>query len=354
MLNTTILALTLAFNLTVSGQSTSEQRLLAQEAISNSQKEVLANPSSAEAYYRLGQAYLAHWYSVADKAGDAFLQATHLKPDYAEAYYGLAIAYDRVHRHQMQEIHPQKEVEALKKAIELKPDYVDAFVQLARTYMWNETLPNLNLEKTYRPAVEILKKAVEITPDFGEAHRELARAYSVLKENERALSEFKQAIASKPDDPATYSSLDYYSAKLGELEGAIGIYKQVIEGDSENALAHKSIAKAYFATHKYQKTTEHYEQAIRIKPDDGESHYQLGCVYLLLGDKEAALAQHKSLEEIIEKTEDYLLKLSYQSKAVELIKKIQSDSPSGRRENDLVVRRNSCDLYVTGLDLNGW
>ena len=324
MLNTNILTVTLALNLAISGQSTSEQRSLAEEAIRDSQKEVLANPDSAEAFNRLGQAYLAHWYSVADKAADAFLQATRLRPDYAEAYYGLAIAYDRVHRHQMQEIHPQKEVEALKKAIGIKPDYVDAFVQLARTYMSNETLPNLNLETTYRPAVKILKRAIEIDPNCGEPHRELARAYSVLKENNSALVEFKRAITLKPDDPLTYSSLDHYSAKLGELKGAIEIYEHLIKADPDNALAQNSLANAYLATHDYAKATEHYRHAIRIKPDDGVALYQLGCAYLLLGDKEAALAEHKSLEDIAEKTEDYLLKTSYQSKAEELLKKIQN------------------------------
>jgi tetratricopeptide (TPR) repeat protein len=145
-----------------------------------------------------------------------------------------------------------------------------------------------------------------------------------LKENRSALAEFKQTIALKPDDPATYSSLDYYSTKLGEPEGAIEIYEQAIKDDSDNALTQKSLGKAYLATHKYQKATEHFQQAIRITPDDGVAHYQLGCAYLLLGDKDAALAEHRSLENIAEKTEDYLLKTSYQSKAEELLKKIQN------------------------------
>src|SRR5690242_18562246 len=111
----------------------------AEEVIKLAQNQVDSNPNSVEAYFNLGEAYLAHYYSVADKAAEAFEQAIRLNPNYAEAYYKLALAYDRVHRHHFQESHPKKEIKALKKAIEIKPDYAEAYVQLARTYMANPT-----------------------------------------------------------------------------------------------------------------------------------------------------------------------------------------------------------------------
>lgn len=104
----------------------------------------------------------------------------------------MALAFDKVHHHQMQEIHPKNEIEALLKATELRPDYAEAYVQLARTYMRNATLPGLDLEMTYKPAVEILNKAIQIKPDLVEAYEELGRAYTVLKEDERAREAYKK------------------------------------------------------------------------------------------------------------------------------------------------------------------
>jgi len=65
------LMVTLLLTLPISGQ-TKQQELLIEQEIAAAKKEVSANPNSAEAYHRLGQAYLAYWYSVADKAADAF------------------------------------------------------------------------------------------------------------------------------------------------------------------------------------------------------------------------------------------------------------------------------------------
>ena len=234
------LLIILLLNLTIASQ-TKEQESSAAQAIQAAQNEVLAHPDSADVYYRLGQGYLEHWYSDAPKAAAAFLQATRLRPDYAEAHLGLALAYDRDHRHRMQEVHPKKEIEALKMAIRLNPDYAEAIVQLARTYMLNETLPNLDLEKTHRPAVELLKQAIAVKPSFAGAYEELGRAYSVLRDRTDALAAFKQAILLEPDDPGIYSLLDHYSARFGDTEGVIATYEQVIKGEPNNGLAQESL-----------------------------------------------------------------------------------------------------------------
>lgn len=200
---------------------TKDQETVAAQAIQTAQNEVLAHPDSAGAYYNLGHAYLEHWYSDAPKAAAAFLKATRLRPDYAEAYFGLAVAYDRDHRHQMQEAHPKKEIEALETAIRLKPDYAEAIVQLARTFMPNDTLPNLNLETTYRHAVELLKQATAIKPSLAEAYEELGRAYSVLKDRADALAALKQAVVLEPDNPGVNSFVDHFIQGSATLKDSL-------------------------------------------------------------------------------------------------------------------------------------
>lgn len=174
-----------------------------EEAIEAARAEVSRYPDSAESHYRLGEAYIAHSYRAADNAIGAFEKAIELKPDFAEAYYGLAVAIDMSHRYLMpgirpsgyrfQERCPKEEAEALRKAIELKPDYAEAYVRLARTYMVNPSYPNLDLEKTYKPAVALLDKAVELNPDLIEAYEELGRVFKVLRQEQESKETYQKA-----------------------------------------------------------------------------------------------------------------------------------------------------------------
>ena len=140
---------------------------------------------------------------------------------------------------------------------------------------------------------------------------------------DKAIPAFREAIALKPDDEDTYRSLDYYSSKLDDFARAIEIYEQAIKDDPDNALAQESLGKAYFATHSYWKAAERYQQAIRLQPDNGMAHYELASAYLMLGDKDSALAEQKSLQDLVTRTDDYVLKRSYRFRADELLKKIQ-------------------------------
>src|SRR5215208_4083425 len=108
------LILILILTTTVFTQSNPEQSS-AEEAIKIAQAEVAANLGSAEAYYKLGQAYLAHYDSAADRAAEAFEQSIRLNPDYPEAYYKLALAYDKSNLRHFQGTHPKKEIEAMVK-----------------------------------------------------------------------------------------------------------------------------------------------------------------------------------------------------------------------------------------------
>jgi tetratricopeptide (TPR) repeat protein len=49
---------------------------------------------------------------------------------------------------------------------------------------------------------------------------------------------------------------------------------------------------------RYQEEVEAYKQAIRLKPDDADAHYNLGLAYLGLDDKGSALEEDKILKGI--------------------------------------------------------
>jgi len=62
----------------------------------------------------------------------------------------------------------------------------------------------------------------------------------------------------------------------------------------------------------HKKAIEAYKQAIRIKPDIAEAHYNLGVIYLVLNDRGSALEQYKILKTLDPEMANQLFNLIYE------------------------------------------
>jgi tetratricopeptide (TPR) repeat protein len=141
------------------------------------EQEVSKHPTSSEAHYKLGKAYLNHpIFPDLIKARKALKRAIALKPDYAEAYNGLGLSYQGfVFGLVTYGTRYEDAVKAYKKAIQIKPDYAEAYYGLSKAYC--------GLEQ-YEKAIEALQQAIRFKPDYEEANnhlKELAQAIERLK-----------------------------------------------------------------------------------------------------------------------------------------------------------------------------
>jgi len=73
---------------------------------------------------------------------------------------------------------------------------------------------------------------------------------------------------------------------------------QAIRVDSNNAELRKNLGVAYFNIGSYLEAVKALKQALQLNPDDADTHYFLGLVYIELKDKELALQEHKALQEL--------------------------------------------------------
>jgi len=71
----------------------------------------------------------------------------------------------------------------------------------------------------------------------------------------------------------------YYYEEAGLHKKAIEAYKQAIRIKPDDAEAHYNLGVAYGELGMYREAMEAYKQAIRIKPDYAEAHYNLGVIY---------------------------------------------------------------------------
>lgn len=160
------------------------------DAVRDAEQAVQAEPNLPAAQLALGFAYLLDPQTQA-KALDAFVRASTLAPDDAEAYYGIGFAYRL--QQQFQQAIPQ-----LKKAIELRPDYYEAQRELAYCFHGqgdtDQAIRQYQLASGYRAktksADEVAannlalaslykKKGEQVGGKEGEEYKKASQAYEV-------------------------------------------------------------------------------------------------------------------------------------------------------------------------------
>jgi TonB family protein len=278
---------------------------------------VRANPNSAEAHFKLAQAYAKMNRNT--EALDAFKQATRVNPEYAEAYYHMGLLY--FHRL----CHCADALEPFKQAIRIKPDYEEAHVHLGLAYS--------GLRRNDE-AVEALKQALQLNPGSYKILTALGQIYVELTRHADAIETLKQAIEIKPDYPPAHHNLGWTYSKQGRFAEAIAEYTQATNLFPDYALAYHNLGWAYYNSRRYEDALEAYNKALRIKPvynqlykvhremgmsymalndhakaveafrqsvaikhDYADARLGLGRALLLVGDKDAALAEYKILKE---------------------------------------------------------
>jgi len=54
----------------------------------------------------------------------------------------------------------------------------------------------------------------------------------------------------------------------------------------------------YFRTRRYKEAAGTFKEAVRLKPDYGEAHFNLALTYIALNDRKAALAEYERLKQV--------------------------------------------------------
>ena len=88
-----------------------------------------------------------------DQAINAFKRVTAIRPDYADAYYNMAVVLKDQGK-------LEEAIEASKKALSLKPDYAEAYYNMGNV---------LKDQGKLEEAIEAYKKALSLKPDYAEA-----------------------------------------------------------------------------------------------------------------------------------------------------------------------------------------
>jgi tetratricopeptide (TPR) repeat protein len=126
---------------------------------------------------------------------------------------------------------------------------------------------------------------------------------TIQGEYEEALTYFKKAAETSPDDPDAWYGLGSCYVGLDQPDEAIAAYKRPIEQDPDNEMAHFILAMYYKAIGQYDQVLPSLLEVIRIDPTNLRAQFELGRVY---GALERTGEQIDTFEEILDHQPDHI------------------------------------------------
>lgn len=222
-------------------------------------------------------------------APNMFRRAIELDPNYAQALAGLA---DSLAQQLLWRMVPATQVlpeasAAAAKALDLAPDLAEAHVAQGHVR---------SLAGDGAGATRSFERAIALNPELHEAYYYFARHCYAQGDHARAAELFQQAHRTRPDEYIALAlAVGALDAK-GDRAGADAMARRALSGllhqcemEPENARLHYMAAGLMQRLGRGEEGRTYAEKALRLRPDDFGTLYNVACFYALGGDCERAL-----------------------------------------------------------------
>ena len=164
------------------------------------------------------------------------------------------------------------------------------------TYLYPDSISLLNIFgsanlalKQNKKAIKNFKKAITLNPNSPEVFYNLGLSFHNDGNFKSALLNYRKAIKLKPNYAEAHCNLGMSFSELGDFEEALVSYQKAIEIDPKYAGAYYNLGNIYREKENWSLAIDNYNRAIDIKPDYAEAHCNLGKVLYAFGDKNSAL-----------------------------------------------------------------
>lgn len=268
-------------------------------AIEQVQVIVRDDPANPQAHYWLG--YLYYGVKRTEEASDQFNQAILLQPDFAEAYYHLALA----------QLSGGKPNDALQTLEKVRTKFPQTFLLEFYAGLAAGELKDYKAALRYLTAAELMAKATEPKLLDKEFYFQLGACYERTGDYSHAEEYFQKCLDLSPEWPDACNYLGYMWAERGvNLEKARELVEKAVKAEPTNAAYLDSLAWVCYKLDQPQEGLKPMLQAIELSPKPDSTLYDhLGDIYMALKQvRQACEAWEKALaverNEVIQKKLD--------------------------------------------------
>ena len=222
-------------------------------------------------------------------APEMFRRAIELDGNYAQAHAGLADSLVDLLMWRL--VRPEEvldeAVAAGKRALELAPNLAEAHVARANT---------LSLAGDSDAATRSFECAIALNPELYEAHYYFARHLYAQGQDARAVEEFEVAHRARPDEFQALALAVNAAEANGDAARAQDLARRALklaldeaELDPENGRARYLAAGLHAHLGNFEEGRRNAEAALRLRPDDFGTIYNVACFFAHGGDADRAL-----------------------------------------------------------------
>lgn len=237
------------------------QRGYFDQAASSFQLALHDNPSSAEAYYGLGSAYLS--LNKIIEARENFERATKLPASYpatsANAWNNLGLLATR-------EGKTDDAIRCFQEALRLSPDHLIALNNLGNAY---------RLQKNWIEARDTFERALRVVPEDAEANYGLAMVYAQADDSARAYEYLTKALKSRPDYPEALNNLGILYLRTQRRDEAVATFEKCVRVAPSFDQAYLNLARVYSVEGAPDKARAVLGELLKQHPDHAQAKSML-------------------------------------------------------------------------------
>lgn len=165
-------------------------------------------------------------------------------------------------------------LECLERAIKLAP-------AIAMYYRFKATC--LMTLGNPQEALNCCEEAIMLNQSDSESYGLKAQIFAAMGKMQEAIQCFDQGIRVNPADQRNHIEKAILLVQCGDIQGSITTYKKAIQSDPDHAAAyHNCIGCTYVDFLDPRQSIEHFDQAIRLNPNDANIFISKGSAYFII------------------------------------------------------------------------
>jgi len=127
----------------------------------------------------------------------------------------------------------------------------------------------------YAKAIEQYQQAIALRPNFYSAYNNLAVCYGKLKMYPEAEAALKKCVALKPDDFHAMNNLAVMMLETGRIEAGVGFAQRAVKTEPGYANARVTLGALYANSRRFDDAEREFREALRLEPENGAAKENL-------------------------------------------------------------------------------